>query len=126
RASKEDSAGRQGDLSEKRLHAVIVGLAPAVEGVMVALGTGDTQTQEDLGQSAGPVAGLGHNLVEVGRPVFGQRALSGNNLAGELVQRFVLGDAVAYPAIKIVSALVAQDLAIHAQKVGPLQRPVVG
>src|SRR6516225_4073740 len=88
-AGEEDIATESGR-SKERLHAVIIGRAPAVEGMMVALRTGDAQAQENLRQGAGPVAGFGHDLVEVGRAVFGQRALGGDNLAGKLVQRFVL------------------------------------
>src|SRR5260370_33275522 len=125
-AGKQDIAGPQSKRGEKRLHAVVIGLAPAVEGMMMALGTGDAQTEEDLGQSAGPVAGLGHDLVEVGRPASRQRALGGDNLAGELVERNVPGDAIANPPVVMVGGLVAQDLAVDPQQVGPFERPEIG
>src|SRR6516164_3798083 len=125
-AAGEQDIAAKSDRGEERLHALIVGLAPAIERVMMALGTGDAQAEKNLRQRAGPVARFGYDLVEVGRAMFGQGSLGGEDLAGKLVQRLVPGNAIANPAIEAVCALVAQDLAIHAQEVGPLERPVVG
>ena len=60
-------AGLHADRREERLHAVVVGLAPAVERMMVALGTGDAHAEEHLRQRARRLARLGDDLVEVRR-----------------------------------------------------------
>ena len=84
---------RTRDRREERRHAEVVGLAPAVERVMVALGTGDAHAEEHLRQRARRLARLRRrpcrrspagDLVE--RP-FGRQ-----QLAGELVERLVLRD----------------------------------
>ena len=57
-------AAADGDRREERGHAVVIGLAPAVERMVVALGAGDAHAEEDLRQRAGRLARLGDRLVK--------------------------------------------------------------
>ena len=75
---------------------------------------------------AGRFARLGHDLVEIGRARLFQRSFGRQQFAGKLIERLVLGQAFANPAIISVGPLLAQNLPIDAQQVGPFQGPVIG
>src|SRR5262252_7395338 len=65
---------------EERLHPEVVVLAPAIERMMMALGTGDANAEKDLRDRACRVAGPGNNLVEGDGANLVQRSFGGKQL----------------------------------------------
>ena len=59
--------------------------------MMVALGTLDADSQEDLRHRAGHRVGLRDDFIEMPRRRLGQRTLGGHQLASELIQRLIRG-----------------------------------
>src|SRR5437764_1306217 len=90
-SNEELAARRRPDrhLLEERLHAVIVSLAPAVEGMMMALGAGDADTEKHLRQAAGRLAGPGNDTMERRLRHLRQRSLGSQHFADKAVIRLV-------------------------------------
>ena len=93
-------AALEGDLRVERLEPVVVLLAPALERVVVALGTGQPHPQEQLGRVL-HLLGRGTHLAEPGD---GRMRLGfaggGQHAADELVVRHVLAEGLANPRME--------------------------
>ena len=98
-AGREDRLAAHADRREEREHPGIVALGPAVGRVVVALGAGDTDAEEDLRDAARRLAGLGRDPEEVPRRHVAQRPLRRHQLAGELVERLILRERFPDPAV---------------------------
>ena len=126
---EEDFAGAafaEGDLLEEGGHAVVIVLAPAVVGMVMAFGAGDADAEEDLGEHVGHFAGFGGDFVEVAGASFVEGTFAGEKFAGQLVEGAVGGEEAANPVVVGVGFLVGEFLAVHPEDVGPFERPEVG
>ena len=94
---------------EERRHAVVVVLRPALERMVVALGTLQASAKEHLRDRLDAVVGVGRRAIEVGRRVLERAALCDEQLAGELVVGHVAREGPLEPAVILVHA-VAADL----------------
>src|SRR5205807_6100701 len=87
------------DPAEEGGEAVVVVLRPALERVVVALGALEADAEEDLGGGLGAGLRVAQGAVVVGRGPGVGAAPAGDQLAGELVERLALGDALPYPVV---------------------------
>src|SRR5687768_15205745 len=91
-------AARRGLERERREecgHAEVIGLAPAVERMMMAFRTRDPHAEQYLRERAGSVARLVRDLVEVRGAHLFEGALRQQKLARELIERLVRCKALA-------------------------------
>ena len=114
------------DAGEEAGPVVIVVLGPALEGVVVALGALELGAEEDAGGAVSADLGVAVGAPPVGRWVFEGAAAGGDDLLGELVEGFVLGDAVADPIVEDAHAVVVELALFDLEEVGPFQGPEVG
>ncbi len=94
--------------------------------MIVALGALQADAQEHLAKGLGPALRIAEGAVEIGSRLTITASLSRDQLAGELIERLPLGNAVANPAVKRLHALAIQRLLLAVQHIGPLECPEVG
>ena len=114
-------------LAEERGKPVVVVHRPAVEGMIVALGTLDPQAHEHLGHVLGRFQRVTLDLVKIGGRVPERAAAGGQQLANHLVQRLVAGYSIGEPGGVEEGRLVAHLVArLNHQQLGPFHRPNLG
>src|SRR5258708_2580670 len=84
-----------------------------------------SDAEKDLGSGLGARLRVAQGAVVVGRRVAVAAAARRDQLARELVERLVLGDAAADPVVEQRDALLVQHLLLVAQQIRPFQRPEV-
>ena len=114
------------DPREEGGEAVIVVLGPALERVVVALGALDPDAEEELGRGLGRVLRVAADPVVVRGRVPERRAVGGEQLADELVERGVPLQVGPDPAVEGVRPLGLDQPAVGPEDVGELQSPEVG
>src|SRR5207253_525223 len=72
---------------EKGGHAVVILLAPLLEGVMVAFGALHAHSQEELGSGFGPVGGIVRRAVKIGRAFGISAPFRRDDVADKLIDR---------------------------------------
>ncbi len=118
-------------LGEEGGEAVVVVHGPAVEGVIVALGTLDAGAHEDLGDVFGEFEDVLLDLIEVGGGAGECAALCGKELADEFVERHVGGDTFAEPLVVVERGFVGDLLRTIVEgadlhELGPFHDPHLG
>src|SRR5688500_3483264 len=111
---------------EDALPIVVIILAPAVERMVVALRALDASAEEKLSGSFGTFDGGAGGAIKIGRRIFVGAAAGGDDFAGELVERFVIGDALLDPAVKEFEPFAIENAFFGAEEIHPFQRPEFG
>ena len=114
------------DAGKERGQAVIIVLRPVVEGMIVAAGTLQPDAEENLRHGLRSRLRVAKGSVEVGRRVAVGAAACRDELAGELVERLAVGDALPDPVMEHLHAFAVEHLFLVPQQVRPFQRPEVG
>src|SRR5438128_1051178 len=105
---------------------VIVILGPAVEWMIVALGTLEARAQEELGGGLSAGDGVAIGAIVVGGGIDIGAAAGGEHFADELVEGLVFGDRLADPVMEGFDAFFIQGALFETQQVGPFEGPEVG
>src|SRR5437773_3760871 len=88
---------------------VIIILRPFVERMIVALGAAQLGSEEDLRNGLGAGDRLANGAIKIRRRIEIGAAARGDEFARELVERLVLRDALAYPAMKRLDAFAVEQ-----------------
>ena len=119
------------DLREERRPAVVVVHRPAIEGVVVTLGTLEAHSHEDLGHVLGKLQRVALHLVEVGRRRRETAALGREHVDHDFVEGTIRGDLVAKPSVIKQGGLVGDaeaEIRIrpNLEQLGPFHHPHLG
>ena len=105
---------------------VVIVLRPLVERMIVALGAAQLGSEENLRHGLGAGDGLANRAIKIRRRIEIAAAARGDQFARELVERLVLGDALANPAVERLDAFTVEQAFLGAQQIGPFERPEIG
>ena len=111
---------------KERGQLVIIVLRQLVERMIVALGALHANAEEDLGKRFGANLRVAQGPIIIGRRLLVRAAAAGDKRAGEFVERCIIGNVLANPAVEDLDAGFVELLLLDAQEVGPLERPGVG
>ena len=111
------------DLGEIGRQVIVLALRPALERMVVALIAVETHAQEQLGRVFHRLFRRAEDLVVGRRRIFERRAAGRQDRVHELVVGHVARHGLLDPAAQGKRPLLAQELAIHLQQVGPLVGP---
>ena len=92
------------DLREERPELIVLVLRPALERMVVALGAGEADAQEELRDVLGRGRGVAHDAHIVGGGILVGVAGGGDQFAHELIVRLVFGDGGADPVAELAHA----------------------
>src|SRR5258706_2495451 len=87
----------------------IIVLRPTVERVIVTLGALQARAQEELSGGLGPRHCVAAGPIKIGGGILISAAARAKNIAHELIDRFILSDALANPVIKCVASFTVQN-----------------
>src|SRR5262249_13549055 len=110
---------------EKRRQAVVIVLRPAVERVIVTAGALQAEAEKHLTDRLRPGLRVAEGAVEVRGGLAVGATAGGQDFAGELVERLVVGDALPQPLVKYLHALAVEHLLLVAEHVRPLLGPEI-
>ena len=113
-------------LGKNRRPIEVVGLRPAVEWMVVALRALEAGAEENLRDGFRARHGITIGAIKIRRRIQVRAAARGDQLAHKDIQRLLVRDALANPAVKRQSAFRIECPFLHAQQVRPFQGPVVG
>ena len=114
------------DAREEGGKLVVIVLRPAIERVVVALGTLHAHAEKNLGSGLGPGVGVAQGPVVVGSRLLVGAAPAGDQLPGQQVERLVVGHRLAEPFVEHLHALAIELLFLVAEQVGPFEGPELG
>src|SRR5262249_46306506 len=111
---------------KKGSQAVVILLRPAVKGMIVAASALETEAEEHLADGFCSNLRVSQCAIEVCRRMAIGTAAGGKQFSRELVQRFVVGNALPEPLVEYLHALPVEHLFFNAEQVRPLLRPELG
>ena len=111
---------------EERGQLMVIVLRPAIERMVVALGTLHADAEKNLGGRLGPAVGVAQGPIVIGGRLVVGAAAAGDQFAGEFIERLVAGDGVADPFIKDLHAAPVELLFLIAEQIGPFESPELG
>ena len=91
-----------------------------------ALSALDASAEEKLSGSFGAFDGGAGGAIKIGGRIFVGAAAGGDDFAGELVERFVIGDALGDPAVKEFEAFAVEHAFFGAENIHPFESPEFG
>jgi len=113
------------DAREVGREVVVLVLRPALERVVVALVAVEAGGEEQVSRVLHRLRRRAEDLVIAGGGILAIGARRGEDLARERVVRRVGGDFRPDPFAELAGAVLAEELPVHLQQVGPLVGPVV-
>ncbi len=106
--------------------AVVIVLRPAVERMIVAVGTADPDTHEDPAHIFGLRPRVVHHPVEIGGAEFMRIALGGQKNPREIIQRRASTNLLAQPGMKRPGHFRLSASRANLKQSGEPERPVIG
>src|SRR5439155_21809965 len=95
------------------------------EGMGVTIGALEARAEKDLGGGFGAGDRIASRAEVIASEMIVRAAASGEQLARELIERLIGGDAFTNPAVKDLHAFAVKHLFFVAEQVGPFQRPKI-
>ena len=105
---------------------VIIILAPAIERMIVALRTLQTNAKEHLRCGLRPRHGIAQRTIIIRRRIQIRAAPRRDDFTNEHVHRLVFQQRLRDPTVKRLDALAIDGLLLRAKEVAPFQRPEFG
>ena len=118
-------------LSKEGGELIVIVHRPAVEGMVVALGTLDARTHEDLGDVLGELEDVFFHLEKVGGGIVEGSAFCAKKFDDEFIERHVAGDALAEPFVVVERGFIGDAVAAlidsaDLHELGPFHNPHFG
>ena len=94
--------------------------------MIVTLGALQARAEKHLGRGSAARGRIALRTVIVRGRTAVSTAPGGDQLADELIQRFVFSHALANPMMEVLHTLLIERVCFHTQQVRPFQRPKIG